>query len=154
MIELSNGDILLSKAQVLAVPVNRAGIAGAGLALAVANRVDGWRSHYVEWCRAGCPVEGILYTPSNPHIYSAVTKQNPYDASNLDLVLQTINEMATDANMGNWRSAAVPALGCGLGGLDWRKVIPRMCVMLWDSNTMFTIYLPRDVKAPTIRSKR
>jgi hypothetical protein len=46
------------------------------------------------------------------------------------------------------RSLAVPALGCGLGGLDWRDVGPLMCRYLADLEIPVAIYLPQEKKVP------
>jgi len=42
------------------------------------------------------------------------------------------------------RSIAMPALGCGLGGLEWAQVGPVMCRYLHDLRIPVAIYLPRE----------
>jgi len=42
------------------------------------------------------------------------------------------------------QSLAIPALGCGLGGLDWATVGPIMCRHLHDIGIPVAIYLPRE----------
>ena len=46
----------------------------------------------------------------------------------------------------NIRSLAIPALGCGLGGLDWKDVGPLMCSYLRDISIHVEIYLPLEKK--------
>ena len=41
-------------------------------------------------------------------------------------------------------SLAVPALGCGLGGLEWREVGPLMCQSFSTFSIDVGIYLPRE----------
>ena len=41
------------------------------------------------------------------------------------------------------QSLAMPALGCGLGGLDWKDVGPLMCKYLHGIGIPVAIYLPR-----------
>ncbi|MDY7011042.1 MAG: DUF4433 domain-containing protein, partial [Planctomycetota bacterium] len=41
-------------------------------------------------------------------------------------------------------SVALPALGCGLGGLDWADVGPLMCKYLHGIGIDVAIYLPRE----------
>jgi O-acetyl-ADP-ribose deacetylase (regulator of RNase III) len=41
-------------------------------------------------------------------------------------------------------SLAMPALGCGLGGLDWKDVGPLMCKYLHGIDIPVAIYLPRE----------
>lgn len=42
------------------------------------------------------------------------------------------------------KSLAMPALGCGLGGLDWKDVGPLMCKYLHGIGIPVAIYLPRE----------
>ena len=45
-------------------------------------------------------------------------------------------------------SLAMPALGCGLGGLDWKVVGPLMCKYLHGIGIDVAIYLPREHPVP------
>ena len=42
------------------------------------------------------------------------------------------------------QSLAMPALGCGLGGLDWADVGPMMCRYLHEMGILVEIYLPHE----------
>ncbi|OJJ25754.1 hypothetical protein BI308_09525 [Roseofilum reptotaenium AO1-A] len=44
------------------------------------------------------------------------------------------------------KSLALPALGCGLGKLQWSQVGPLMCRYLSDIGIQVVIYLPREQK--------
>jgi O-acetyl-ADP-ribose deacetylase (regulator of RNase III) len=44
------------------------------------------------------------------------------------------------------KSLALPALGCGLGWLDWQTVGPLMCKYLKNLNIPVCIYLPVEEK--------
>jgi O-acetyl-ADP-ribose deacetylase (regulator of RNase III) len=44
------------------------------------------------------------------------------------------------------KSLAVPALGCGLGRLEWRDVGPLMCRYLKTLDITVAIYLPTEKK--------
>jgi O-acetyl-ADP-ribose deacetylase (regulator of RNase III) len=46
------------------------------------------------------------------------------------------------------KSLAVPALGCGLGGLEWHDVGPLMCKYLSVIDISVGIYLPREQEIP------
>ena len=143
MVTLFESDILATSADVLVAPVNKAGVAGAGLAKALADRYPDWRESYHGWCRSGCKDEGIFYqTSQGLTIYNGVTKISPYDNSTIVLVYMTVEGLAADAEIHRWATVAVPALGCGLGGLDSSTVIPYLCWRLWDHKTMFHVYLP------------
>lgn len=66
--------------------------------------------------------------------------REPSDIKGIERGLQWLQEH--DASEGI-RSLAVPALGCGLGGLDWRDVGPLMCRYLAPLPIPVSIYLPR-----------
>jgi hypothetical protein len=44
------------------------------------------------------------------------------------------------------KSLAMPALGCGLGNLQWQDVGPLMCKFLKELDIQVCIYLPTDGK--------
>ncbi|RPH60392.1 MAG: DUF4433 domain-containing protein, partial [Chloroflexi bacterium] len=46
------------------------------------------------------------------------------------------------------QSLAVPALGCGLGGLDWKEMGPLMCKFLSKMDIQTAIYLPQEQNIP------
>ena len=56
--------------------------------------------------------------------------------------------MVTNYEAEGIKSIALPALGCGLGNLDWRDVGPVMCRQLTQLNIPVTIYLPREAQTP------
>jgi O-acetyl-ADP-ribose deacetylase (regulator of RNase III) len=46
------------------------------------------------------------------------------------------------------KSLALPALGCGLGNLEWKDVGPVMCSRLSKLEIPVVIYLPREREIP------
>lgn len=48
----------------------------------------------------------------------------------------------------NIKSLAIPALGCGLGNLNWHDVGPMMCKYLSKMNIPVWIYIPAEKKIP------
>jgi hypothetical protein len=46
------------------------------------------------------------------------------------------------------KSLAMPALGCGLGGLDWKDIGPLICRYLVTLDIPVAIYLPREKEIP------
>jgi hypothetical protein len=46
------------------------------------------------------------------------------------------------------KSLAIPALGCGLGGLSWKEIGPLMCSYLRKLDIYVNIYLPLEKKIP------
>lgn len=46
------------------------------------------------------------------------------------------------------KSLAMPALGCGLGWLDWGVVGPLLCTYLKQLDIRVNLYLPKEIKIP------
>jgi O-acetyl-ADP-ribose deacetylase (regulator of RNase III) len=129
-ITFASGNILDSKAQALVNTVNCVGVMGKGLALQFKTRFP---DNYLDYKRA-CDLG--LVTPGKMHIHHAPVGQQPLyifnfptkrhwrdnsriediDSGMLDLVKQIKDRGIT--------SIAIPPLGCGLGGLDWGRVLP------------------------------
>lgn len=122
MIEIiQNGDIFNSKCEVITNPVNCYGVMGKGLALEFKKRFPDMFRHYQFLC-----YEGRL-TLGNPWVYDFPrrillfpTKQHwkyPSKIENIEKGLQHLIIKYPDI-----ASIAFPALGCGLGGLQWKDV--------------------------------
>lgn len=126
---LRAGDIFASGADVLVIPVNTVAVAGAGLALEAKQRWPRWHRDYWGHCkttsfRAG---DWIVHPPEvadRPRLVSFATKahwSNPSRIQWIEQGLPTLAEVMTQIRPG---SIAIPALGCGRGGLAWVDVRP------------------------------
>lgn len=105
----------------LAVKANGEAIMGAGVALQAARRWPHLPVRYGASINAGhtrlaCHDERLLLAPTKHH-----WKQD----ANLELVIETINAIATWA-ADSGAPLVTPALGCGLGGLAWDDIRSHM----------------------------
>ena len=151
MIEIRQGDILASKCQVLVLPVNCAGIAGKGLALTAKRWCPPWFADYKDQCAAGRLEVGsvrIATRPIIPIIYNFPTKRHWRDKSQIQWIRDGLRSLA-QANKPNPKhldlateSIAIPALGCGDGGLAWADVRPLIEAAFADSPALVAIYEP------------
>ena len=123
---ITDGDILTADVEALVNPVNTVGVMGAGLAAQVKHTFPDVFQQYRAACEARELHTGIViahHTGTNPrYIISFPTKQHWRDKSKLewiDMGLISLRETIEDLGI---RSIAIPALGCGLGGLSWTKV--------------------------------
>ena len=131
MIEPRTGDLFEADAEALVNPVNCVGVMGRGLALAFRERFPDNFAAYAAACRRGAVVPGEMFVFDTERerprlIVNFPTKRHWRDASLLeDLVrgLESLTELVRESEL---CSIALPALGCGLGGLDWREVRPRI----------------------------
>lgn len=124
MIKYVQGDLLASRAQTLVNPVNCKGVMGKGLAKSFKVRWPQMFREYQEACRAGTVRPGIplLYKDGDRQILSVPTKNDWKQPSTYEIVEAGIKSIRE--HLGSWgiTSLAMPALGCGLGGLEWTKV--------------------------------
>jgi O-acetyl-ADP-ribose deacetylase (regulator of RNase III) len=120
IIMAEGSNLLNSDAQCLVNPVNCVGVAGAGLALQFRSRWPVQVNEYSEFCRQGRMAPGILHDallPDGRRILSIPTKRHWRDRSTLEdvtLGLIALHGYCTETLPA---SIALPALGCGLGGL-------------------------------------
>lgn len=128
MIRITHGDIFKSYAEALVCPVNLKGVMGAGLALKFNREFP----HYGESYRRAC-TNGTLHTRSvhvftydaehnTKFIISFPTKTHWKFPSTLKLVELGLGYLTREISDRRIASLAIPALGCGLGGLPWETV--------------------------------
>jgi O-acetyl-ADP-ribose deacetylase (regulator of RNase III) len=132
MLELHHGDILAADAEALVNPVNCVGVMGAGLALQFKRAFPQNFAAYETACAAGQLQPGTMLVHatgalSGPRwIVNFPTKRHWREVSRLEDVEAGLLALADEVKRRGIRSIAVPALGCGLGGLKWEDVRPRI----------------------------
>lgn len=152
IVQSVGSDIFAAVGQVdaICVPVNAKGVAGKGLAKAAAVRWPKWERSYRDCCRLGrmvgrehelhaVPVQDGAHTV---HVVSVPTKHHWRESSTTELVTASVERLRDAAISRGWQRVAVPALGCGLGGLAWTRVLAIIEALLTDSSTTFLIYPP------------
>ena len=141
----TQGDILEDASQAIVIPVNTVGVPGAGLAKAWARKDPEAAKLY----KALCKLERIkigevaTITTADSHWILFPTKEHWKEPSKIEWIedgLIHLSQMIKDLQV---KSIAIPALGCGLGGLNWEDVKPLMQVYLLQIRIPITIYLPK-----------
>ncbi len=125
---ICQGNILETRRDALVSPVNTVGVAGAGLAKKIADRWTYAHKSYVESCRSKSlsvgkvlPVNTWRKRPSD--IIFFPTKKNWRHPSKYEYIEEgLVGLMMALRSRGDLKSIAIPALGCGLGGLNFFKV--------------------------------
>ncbi len=145
MIEYTDGSIFDSRAEVLTVPVNCEGVAGKGLALEFRRRYPYWHDAYLEayaadQLRPGVPV---WHGFGNVRFVSFPTKGRWREKSRADWVYGGLKLLRERAEVLGVVSLAVPALGAGLGGLDWEDVRGMIEARFGDFAGTVEVYAPK-----------
>jgi len=128
MITERTGDIFSSQAQYITIPVNTAGIAGAGLAKQFALKFPVYLEQYHDLCFAGMTIGKVYileqYYPKSVILFP--TKRHWRNSSYIYDILRGLVDLDDKIKRGEIHgSVAIPRLGCGLGGLDWEgKIYP------------------------------
>jgi O-acetyl-ADP-ribose deacetylase (regulator of RNase III) len=168
-LSLVEGDMFFSTMQTLTVSVNVVGVMGKGLASRAKYQFPDVYVAYQDACRSrelriGKPYlykreafvdEELADEPgtlpqvnANKWFLLFPTKRHWRDASRIEDIQAGLRWLRESCESEGIQSLAMPALGCGLGGLDWRDVGPVMCRALHDLGIGVAIYLPRERQIP------
>jgi O-acetyl-ADP-ribose deacetylase (regulator of RNase III) len=146
MIEFRSGDLFQSGAEALVNAVNCIGIMGGGIALAFKHRFPENYNAYVIACDEGLrPGQMFVFDTGSVKprfIINFPTKDDlaPSQMAYIDRGLVALVETIKKYHI---KSIAIPALGCGLGGLDWEEVKSKMVAALQPlTYTYVLLYTP------------
>lgn len=132
MIEFKQGDILSADVEALVNSVNCVGIMGRGIALQVRNAYPENYNAYRAACRHHEVEPGRMFVFETGqmtgvrYIINFPTKRHWRGKSRLPDIEAGLVALLDEIQKRRIRSIAIPPLGCGLGGLNWRDVQPRI----------------------------
>ena len=137
--EYRTGDIFAEswKVEALVNPVNCVGVMSRGLALRFKELYpDNFRA-YAAACQRGEVRPGRMFVFETGldyprYILNFPTKAHWREASRLEDIEAGLAALAEEVRVRGIRSIAIPALGCGLGGLEWSAVRPKVKAALAD----------------------
>ena len=132
MIEITRGDILTANAEALVNTVNCVGVMGRGIALQFKKAFPGNFKAYESACerhevQPGKMLvfeTGLLTGPRL--IINFPTKRHWKGKSEMQDIEAGLPVLVEEIIRRGIRSVAIPPLGCGLGGLDWNLVRPKI----------------------------
>lgn len=130
MIEYVQGDLLASNAEAIVNTVNCVGVMGRGIALQFKKQFPDNYKFYEDACKNNqvTPGKMLVYAPSgllNPrYIINFPTKRHWRGGSRLEDIKSGLTDLIEVVQSRKISSIAIPPLGCGLGGLDWKVVKP------------------------------
>lgn len=132
MIEITTGDILKANAAALVNTVNCDGFMGRGIAAQFRRAFPANFTAYERACKRGEVQPGRMLivdlgADRVPRwIVNFPTKRHWRSRSRLEDIESGLAALAMDLRRLGIRSIAIPPLGCGLGGLRWLDVRPRI----------------------------
>ena len=134
MISIQTGNLLDAKAEALVNTVNTAGVMGKGVALQFKRRYPENYRAYVAACKAGEVIIGQMFVTQLPadlkggprYVINFPTKRHWRGSSRLSYIESGLIDLLRVTQEYGIQSVAVPALGCGNGGLDWGTVHGRI----------------------------
>ena len=158
---LKAGSLLDDDADALVNPVNTVGVMGRGLALQFKRAYPGNFFAYQIACLRSEVRLGWMFTyttglPANPRfIINFPTKGHWRDQSRLGDIrtgLDDLRQVVADRGI---CSIAIPALGCGLGGLEWDDVLPLITGALGDlPDVQVAVYPPQGIASMVVHCKK
>lgn len=132
MITSKTGDLLAEPAEALVNTVNCVGVMGRGVALQFRNAFPENFSAYRAACDRGEVQPGRMFVfelgqLTRPRwIINFPTKRHWRGRSKIEDIEAGLKALVAEIRARGIRSIALPPLGSGLGGLDWREVKPRI----------------------------
>jgi len=164
MIEITRGNLLEAKAEALVNTVNCVGHMGKGIALQFKKAFPENFNSYERACRAKEVRPGRMFvfetrSMFNPkYIINFPTKRHWRGKSRLEDIEVGLQALVEKVRKLEISSAAVPPLGCGLGGLDWgtvRSMIEKAFAELPEVRViLFEPAGAPEVKAMPVRTQR
>lgn len=128
MVEVVSGDLFEADVDAITNAVNCVGVMGRGIALAFKNRFPDNFIAYKQACDDGTLRPGSVFVfdcgeSEHPrYIVNFPTKDHWRNSSNLADIEAGLRALSDEIDRLGIRSIALPALGCGLRGLDWERV--------------------------------
>lgn len=125
MLEFVKGDLFDAAADVRVNTVNCVGVMGAGVALAFKQRYPEMFRDYQRDCKNGLVKPGIMHvwkSLSGDWIINFPTKRDWRDPSRYEDIEAGLDNLRSYLEGIGSVTIALPALGCGHGGLDWNRV--------------------------------
>ena len=148
-IEYRKGNLLNDKANILINAVNKLGIMNGGIALDFKNKFPEMYESYKEICRSGKYDQGtcISYYTYEKDKHNGVCIANVLTVDDsltgnysfIETGLKQLVEILSDSFPEN-PIIAIPALGCGIGGLQKCKILNIIKAVFKETNAVLHLY--------------
>lgn len=149
MLEFKQGNLLEADTEAIINAVNCVGVMGKGIALQFKQAYPHNFTEYERACKANDLQLGKMFIVKNhsllhpQYIINFPTKRHWKDKSKIEDIEQGLVDLVQQLKVHDIASVAIPALGCGYGGLEWNAVRPLIEMAAEKiQEVKFIIYLP------------
>jgi O-acetyl-ADP-ribose deacetylase (regulator of RNase III) len=128
VLKIVKGDIFSADIEAIVNPVNCEGVSGAGLALAFKRKYIANHMAYADQCAKGQLTPGRVFVfkrfaeKGPKYIINFPTKNHWKDPSTIGYIHDGLSALTEEVVKHDIKLIAMPALGCGLGGLSFDDV--------------------------------
>jgi len=164
MIQITSGNLLEAEVDALVNTVNCVGFMGKGIALQFKQAFPDNFKAYEKACHAGKVRPGQMFIFEThsmigpKYIINFPTKRHWKGNSKMEDIESGLQALIADVARLGIKTIAVPPLGCGLGGLKWSEVRPRIeqaFALLTDVQVqLFAPVGAPEAKAMPVRTKK
>jgi len=146
MIHFTKGDMFDIDVDIHINTVNCVGVMGAGVALAFKTRFPDMFIAYQEDCKNGQvrPGHMHIWKSQSQWIINFPTKRHWREKSRYEDISAGLADLRNYMNGLDGVRVAMPALGCGNGGLDWARVAPMISEAMQGLNAEIYVFEPAD----------
>ena len=147
-IVFKRGNIFDDKAEAIVNPVNCVGVMGAGLALEFKSRFPDNYNLYRRACLNNeleigkCFITQCSGNNNPEYIVNFPTKLHYRHLSKLEYIIAGLTDLVIRLKQREVKSVAIPAIGCGLGGLKWELVLEEIIKAFNSTDFIIHIYKP------------
>lgn len=149
MIKFTKGNLLEEEVEALVNTVNTVGVMGKGIALMFKEAFPENYKKYEAACKAGEVKVGHMFVVERDELFGPKwiinfpTKKHWRYPTKREWIIDGLNELRNFIIKQGIKSIAVPPLGCGNGGLDWKDVRRDIVAALADiENVEIVIFEP------------
>ena len=139
MITYTQGNLLEADVEAVVNTLNTVGIMGKGIALMFKAQFPDNFEAYARACSAGGVSIGKMFVTESRELFGPrwiinfPTKTHWRVRTRIEWIEEGLKDLVRTIRDKNIRSIAIPPLGCGNGGLDWRDVRPAIVSALGKS---------------------
>lgn len=150
MIKETKGNLLEAETEAIVNAVNCVGVMGKGLALQFRKRFsEDYFKDYKRACQTGdlqigkVQIYSLKSETSPKYIMNFPTKEHWREQSKIEYIKSGLESLKAEIEKREIKSIALPAIGCGLGGLDWNDVRLLIINTFGDSsNVKLLLFVP------------